>query len=520
MAQTLLSLGASFELHDNEGNTPLHYAAAWGKIDIVRILIQQGANAFVKNNSGYAPSDHAYSDKVVQEIQNEVRGVIEATKRARSAKASRKALSALELGHDPDDEDAVQENSLTSRSGKMLPALPRFLSQSLGVTVASGSPGAKKLGMSVGSGAVPPLPLKLLSSGLPVPSTPTLASSTGARLTYNTMETPPQHKLPMDIPPSPMPPGSGTASATSGNEHGKAVARMYARDHNAQSGFQASAAYKHLVGSATSATASPERRPPLATTGSSTASSSSHARRERSSSSDILSGAASSSSSSNASSAGGLRSPGSSTTEGSPFWSSSTARNLPPVPPIPAPHLQHTLAYLNATSIPLPTSPLPGTPTQSSTGLKSSATSFFAARLKRSGSGGSASPSLISLATSNVGIGTAPASALEPSFFPREGVRDGSASAALPALPREMDTAPPLPAKKSSTHAFAAGFGMLKQHASIADLRSQAKKGAEGGAAGVAAPVPAATNGPQSVYTPALHKSGFHLGRSRSRAGT
>ena len=456
----------------------------------------------------------------MQEIQNEVRGVIEATKRARSAKASRKALSALELEDDPDDDAFGQEDSVTARSGKILPALPRFLSQSLGVTAASGSPGAKKLGMSVGSGA-PPLPLKLLASGLPVPSTPTLASSTGTRIAHNPMETPPQQILPMDIPPSPIPQSSATASAATGNEHGRVVARMYARDHNAQTGFQASAVYKHLVGGAASASASPGRRPPLATTGSSSASSSSHARRERSSSTDILSGAASSSSSSNASSAGGLRSPGSSMTEGSPFWASSSPINLPPVPPIPAPHLQNTLAYLNATSIPLPASPLPGTPAQGSTGPKSSASSFFAARLKRSGSGGSAPPTVIPLATSTLGLGTAPApaSALEPSFFPKEGGRDGPASAALPALPRDTETAPPLSAKKSSTHAFTAGFGLLKQHASIADLRSQAKKGAEG-SGGMAVPVPATPNGAPTVYTPALHKSGFHLGRSRSRAGT
>ncbi|WP_341819973.1 ankyrin repeat domain-containing protein [Wolbachia endosymbiont (group A) of Cydia strobilella] len=52
--QDLLNKGASVETEDNDGNTPLHFAASKGHFVIVEALLEKGATVEVKNNEGAA----------------------------------------------------------------------------------------------------------------------------------------------------------------------------------------------------------------------------------------------------------------------------------------------------------------------------------------------------------------------------------------------------------------------------------------------------------------------------------
>lgn len=49
----LLKTKENINLPDNNGNTPLMYACTRGNIQIVSILLENGANASLKNNNGW-----------------------------------------------------------------------------------------------------------------------------------------------------------------------------------------------------------------------------------------------------------------------------------------------------------------------------------------------------------------------------------------------------------------------------------------------------------------------------------
>ena len=42
-------------LQDNKGNSPLHYAAGYGRPSLVQPLLQQGSDGKLKNATGHTP---------------------------------------------------------------------------------------------------------------------------------------------------------------------------------------------------------------------------------------------------------------------------------------------------------------------------------------------------------------------------------------------------------------------------------------------------------------------------------
>lgn len=52
VVKTLLGEGASVALTDRQGNTALHYAAGYGRVDALRMLLDAGANAAEVNGNG------------------------------------------------------------------------------------------------------------------------------------------------------------------------------------------------------------------------------------------------------------------------------------------------------------------------------------------------------------------------------------------------------------------------------------------------------------------------------------
>lgn len=58
-AEILLSAGVSPNLSDESGGNPLHVAAMWADLRMVRLLIENGVDSAAKNNDGATPLDLA-----------------------------------------------------------------------------------------------------------------------------------------------------------------------------------------------------------------------------------------------------------------------------------------------------------------------------------------------------------------------------------------------------------------------------------------------------------------------------
>lgn len=59
IAQVLVDGKADLEKRDSKNNTPLHYACGYGRLDLVDILLRSGANVEVENQNGNKPIDLA-----------------------------------------------------------------------------------------------------------------------------------------------------------------------------------------------------------------------------------------------------------------------------------------------------------------------------------------------------------------------------------------------------------------------------------------------------------------------------
>ena len=72
--QTLLSNGAAINYQNRYGNTALHIAAKKGNFEVVKALVEKGANTTIKNNDGKTALDLAIeSNNRNEEIINYLR---------------------------------------------------------------------------------------------------------------------------------------------------------------------------------------------------------------------------------------------------------------------------------------------------------------------------------------------------------------------------------------------------------------------------------------------------------------
>lgn len=60
----LLEAGARTDIADEEGNTPLHFAAIRGTVEVGSFLINLGANPYARNRKGYVPYELNSRDDV------------------------------------------------------------------------------------------------------------------------------------------------------------------------------------------------------------------------------------------------------------------------------------------------------------------------------------------------------------------------------------------------------------------------------------------------------------------------
>mmetsp|Transcript_38881 Transcript_38881/g.91010 ORF Transcript_38881/g.91010 Transcript_38881/m.91010 type:complete len:80 (+) Transcript_38881:90-329(+) len=69
MAQMLVGAGANVHAADKNGNTPLHWSAEKGDLEVSQILVRAGANIYALNNKGKTPFDNAKHSPLVAFLQ-------------------------------------------------------------------------------------------------------------------------------------------------------------------------------------------------------------------------------------------------------------------------------------------------------------------------------------------------------------------------------------------------------------------------------------------------------------------
>ena len=58
---------------DNDGRTPLHEATRWGRVEIVKLLLERGADPLIAENDGLIPSKYARDSSIRSLLKSAMR---------------------------------------------------------------------------------------------------------------------------------------------------------------------------------------------------------------------------------------------------------------------------------------------------------------------------------------------------------------------------------------------------------------------------------------------------------------
>ncbi|GAA5840044.1 hypothetical protein JCM11251_006594 [Rhodosporidiobolus azoricus] len=121
----LIDVGADINAPDLVGNSPLHMASSYGKLPVVRLLIDLGCQTDSRNSEGFSAADYAFSFSMLKELESLIRQRAEQVKEAkRAARAQRKARSS------PDTVRSRRRGDSTTLSIALPPAPSRASSGS------------------------------------------------------------------------------------------------------------------------------------------------------------------------------------------------------------------------------------------------------------------------------------------------------------------------------------------------------------------------------------------------------
>lgn len=114
--ETLIAHGADVRAQDDQGNTCLHNASAWGNLKAVRALIQAGADPLCKNKAGWTPEYYSITVQAEVYYRNLV-AEWEKRKAEEGIRANeRRAKGGGGVRLVPQDNDSDDEASVQSRS--------------------------------------------------------------------------------------------------------------------------------------------------------------------------------------------------------------------------------------------------------------------------------------------------------------------------------------------------------------------------------------------------------------------
>ncbi|KAI8979032.1 ankyrin repeat-containing domain protein [Pilobolus umbonatus] len=65
----LLSISADFDHIDNDGNSALHHASAWGHTTVMDLLVSEGCNVDLQNNARLTAYDYAFSQSIQEHLR-------------------------------------------------------------------------------------------------------------------------------------------------------------------------------------------------------------------------------------------------------------------------------------------------------------------------------------------------------------------------------------------------------------------------------------------------------------------
>ena len=71
--QTALKNGANPNAKDDDGWTPLHWAAFKGRVNVVKLLLERGANPLIADNEGHIPLYYAKDSAIRSLLESAMR---------------------------------------------------------------------------------------------------------------------------------------------------------------------------------------------------------------------------------------------------------------------------------------------------------------------------------------------------------------------------------------------------------------------------------------------------------------
>jgi hypothetical protein len=135
--ETLIACGADVTARDDQGNTCLHNASAWGNLKAIRALMQAGADPLCKNKAGWTPQYYSitvqaevYFRNLVAELEKR-----KAEEELRSNERRAKGGGLVRLVPQDDESDDGQSEQSRSRASSARSQQTSSSDAGLGISV-------------------------------------------------------------------------------------------------------------------------------------------------------------------------------------------------------------------------------------------------------------------------------------------------------------------------------------------------------------------------------------------------